>query len=169
MAIGAAILIAGFSVSCSDLSRLFEKELARFPADGLDGVVAPYGVEFDRDISSDGKGSLKVKAELPGFVQLYKVGDLDIENAVLVYKAELRAENLEGQAFLEMWVGFPGKGEFFSRGLHKTVSGTTGWKDAEAVFNLNKGDNPDRVGLYLSIQGKGTVWIDNIRLVKRPR
>ncbi len=154
---------------CADLPRLFEKELMRFPADSLEGVVAPYGVEFDRNASSDGKGSLRIKADLPGFVQLYKIGDIDVENAILVYKAKLRAEKLEGQAFLEMWVGFPGKGEYFSRGLHKTVTGTTGWKAAEAIFNLNKGENPDRVNLYLTIQGKGTVWIDDIRLVKRPR
>jgi hypothetical protein len=68
-----------------------------------------------------------------------------------------------------MWVGFPGQGEDFSRGLHKAVTGTTGWTSAETIFNLEKGQNPDRVSLYLTVQGKGTVWVDDIRLVRRPR
>jgi hypothetical protein len=33
---------------------------------------------------------------------------------------------------------------------------------------LQKGQNPDKVTLNLIINGKGTVWIDNIVLSKEP-
>lgn len=77
-------------------------------------------------------------------------------------------ENVEGQVFLEMWCHFPGKGEFFSRGLQNTLSGTTGWTTVETVFFLKKGENPDNVKLNLVIDGRGTIWIDDIHLLEGP-
>lgn len=35
-------------------------------------------------------------------------------------------------------------------------------------FFLQKGENPDNVKLNLVIEGKGTVWIDDIHLYKGP-
>jgi len=36
-----------------------------------------------------------------------------------------------------------------------------------ALF-FKKGENPDNVTLNLVINGKGTVWIDDIHLIKAP-
>ncbi len=65
-------------------------------------------------------------------------------------------------------VHFPGKGEFFSRGLQNPISGTTGWVTEETPFFLKKGENPDNVKLNLVINGTGTVWIQDIKLIKAP-
>ncbi|MFQ5993117.1 MAG: hypothetical protein ACE5NA_11835 [Nitrospiraceae bacterium] len=104
----------------------------------------------------------------PTVVRLFEVGDLDIENARLIYRAKLRTEGLDGQVYLEMWCHFPGKGEFFSRGLQKPLSGTTEWTSVETPFFLKKGENPDNIRLNVVISGPGTAWIDDIRLVKGP-
>jgi hypothetical protein len=61
----------------------------------------------------------------PTVVRLYEVGDINIEGARLIYRARVRTEDVEGQVYLEMWCHFPGKGEFFSRGLKSPLSGTT--------------------------------------------
>ena len=143
-------------------------ELKRFPIDSMDGIITQSGVKIDKAVSSDGNGSLKITAAAPTVIRLFETGDIDIENARLVYQARLRTEGVEGKVFLEMWCNFTGKGEFFSRGLQTPLTGTTNWTTEETPFFLKKGENPDNVKLNLVIDGKGTVWIDDIRLLKGP-
>jgi hypothetical protein len=129
-------------------------------------VITRSGVELDTDISSDGGGSLRIAAAQPTTVRLFETGDLDVENARLSYQAKLRTENVRGKVYLEMWCRFPGKGEFFSRALDTALSGTVEWASQETPFFLKSGENPDNVRLNLVIEGSGTVWIDDIRLVQ---
>ena len=143
-------------------------ELKRFPIDSLEGIMTQSGVQFDKEVSSDGNGSLKIIATEPTVVRLFELGGIDIENARLIYQAKVRTEGVEGQVFLEMWCHFPGKGEFFSRGLQTPLTGTTNWTTEETPFFLKKGENPDNVKLNLVIHGKGTAWIDDIRVLKGP-
>jgi hypothetical protein len=160
-------MAAILNISCQN-QRGQAVELKSYPLDSLEGVITQTGIEIDKAASSDGNGSLKISAEGPSTALLFETGDVDIEDASLIYRARLRTESLEGQAFLEMWCSFPGKGEFFSRGLDSALSGTTGWTTQETPFFLKKGENPDNVKLNLVINGKGTVWIDDIRLMKGP-
>ncbi len=163
----AGILVLLMVGACSKPSR-GEVELKRFPVDSLDGIITRSGTELDKDTSSDGRGSLRVVATGPNTVRLFEVSDVDVEDARLIYRAKLRSEMLEGQAYLEMWCHFPGKGEFFSRGLQNPVSGTMNWITAETPFFLKKGEKPDMIRLNLVIDGKGKVWIDDVRLLKGP-
>jgi hypothetical protein len=101
-------------------------------------------------------------------VRLYETGDIDIENARLIYRAKLRTEGVEGQVYIEMWCHFPGKGEFFSRALQSPLSGSNEWTSQETPFYLKKGENPDNIKINVVVNGKGTVWIDDIHLVKAP-
>ncbi len=143
-------------------------ELKRFPIDKLEGVITQSGVQIDKEVSSDGNGSLRITATEPTVVRLFELGDIDVEDARLIYQAKVRTEGVEGQVYLEMWCHFPGKGEFFSRGLQTPLTGTTNWTTEETPFFLKKGENPDNVKLNLVINGKGTAWIDDIRLLKAP-
>lgn len=144
------------------------EELKRFPIDNLEGIITTSGVEFDKEVSSDGNGSLKITATRPTVVKLYEVRGLDIENAKLIYQAKVRTQDVQGKAYLEMRIHFPRRGEFFSRGLQRPVTGTSDWRTIETPFSLKEGQNPDYVKLNLSITGKGTAWVDDIRLLKRP-
>ena len=143
-------------------------EIKRFPLDSLEGVISQSGVQIDKEVSSDGNGSLRITATEPTVVRLFELGDIDVENARLIYQAKVRTEGVEGQVYLEMWCHFPGKGEFFSRGLQTPLTGTTNWTTEETPFFLKKGENPDNVKLNLVINGKGTAWIDDIRVLKAP-
>ncbi len=143
-------------------------ELKHFPIDSLEGIITQSGVQIDKQISSDGNGSLRITAAEPTVIRLFETGDIDIENARLTYQAKIRTEGVEGQVYLEMWCSFAGKGEFFSRGLQSPLTGTTNWTTEETPFFLQKGENPDNVKLNLVINGKGTAWIDDIRILKGP-
>ncbi|MHC4543649.1 MAG: DUF4190 domain-containing protein [Planctomycetota bacterium] len=143
-------------------------ELKQYSLDSTEGVLTQSGVQIDRQISSDGKGSLRIEATETTTVRLFETGDIDIENARLIYQARVRTEDVEGQVYLEMWCHFAGVGDTFSRGLATPLTGTTEWTTEETPFFLKKGENPDNVKLNLVIKGKGTVWIDDIRLLKGP-
>ena len=164
-ALGMCIIL--ILVGCSKPSQEVV-ELKRFPIDNLEGIITQSGVQLDKEVSSDGNGSLKIIATEPTVVRLLELGDIDIENARLIYQAKVRTEGVEGQVFLEMWCHFPGKGEFFSRGLQTPLTVTTNWIAEETPFFLKKGENPDNVKLNLVINGKGTAWIDDIRVLKGP-
>ena len=153
--------------SCSKPSQEVV-ELKKFPIDSLDGIITQSGVQFDKEVSSDGNGSLKITAPEPTVVRLFELGDIDVENARLIYQAKVRTEGVEGQVYLEMWCHFPGKGEYFSRGLQTPLASTTNWATEETPFFLKKGENPDNVKLNLVINGKGTAWIDDVRVLKGP-
>jgi len=143
-------------------------ELKKFPLDDLEGVIMKSGVQMDGKVSSDGKGSLRIDVAQPTVIRLFEVSNIDIDNARLIYQAKVRTENMTGQVYLEMWCHFPGKGEYFSRGLQNPLTGTTDWVSEETPFFLKRGEKPDFVKLNLVINGKGTAWIDDIRLLKAP-
>ncbi len=141
-------------------------EIKTYPVNSATGVLTQTGVDVDPGITSDGGGSLRLTATEPTTFRLFETGDLDIENSRLIYQARVKARDVNGEVYLEMWCHFPGKGEFFSRGLHAPLSGTIDWTTQETPFFLRKGENPDNIKLNLVINGTGTAWIDDIRLVR---
>lgn len=152
---------------CSDQTGPMQlTELKKFSLDNLDGIITKSGVAMDKAISSDGNGALRLSATEPTVFRLLETGDIDVENATLIYQAKVRVENAKGPVYLEMWCHFPGKGDFFSRGLVNPLVGTTNWTTLETPFFLKKAENPDNVKLNLVLQGQGTAWIDDIRLQK---
>ncbi len=99
---------------------------------------------------------------------LYETGDLDVENAMLVYTAQVKTENLDGDAMLEMWCVFEGTGEFFSRGMDSTITGTTDWTELTTAFRLEEGQNPDNVKLNIIAGGAGQIWVQDVKLTRMP-
>jgi len=160
-------LVGGLVMSCSKASNK-DLVIKRYACDGLDGLIRLSGIEADDGVKSEGKASLKIILAEPSVIQLFETGDLDIEEAALVYQAKLRTEGVQGRVYLEMWCYFEGKGEFFSRGLQSPLSGTNNWANVEIPFLLKAGENPDNVKLNIVGEGTGTIWVDDIRLVKRP-
>ncbi len=154
-----------FVVGCAQPSPQ-DAELKHFPLDNAEGIISRALVTVDDHVSSDGKGSLRIDVTEPTVVRLFEVRELDVENARLIYQAKVRTEGINGRVYLEMWSHFPGKGEFFSRGLQTPLTGTTEWTTEETPFYLKKGENPDYVKLNLVIDGTGTAWIDDIRLIQ---
>jgi hypothetical protein len=162
-----SVVIIFIGISCAKPSTEVV-EIKTYPVDSMDGIITQSGIEIDKVVSSDGKGSLKITATEPTVVRLFDTGDIDLENARLIYQAKVRTEGIDGKVYLEMWCHFPGKGEFFSRGLQTPLTGTTNWTSEETPFFLKKGENPDNIRLNIVIDGKGTAWIDDIRLLKGP-
>ncbi len=143
-------------------------ELQYYPVTNIDEIITKSGVEIDEKISSDGNGSLLITATDSTTVRLFEIENPNVENARITYQAKLKTEGIDGRVYLEIWCGFKGKGEYFSRGLHNILSGTTDWTTVETPFFLKAGENPDLIKLNLIIAGTGKVWIDDIHLMKGP-
>jgi len=151
----ALVLIAG-SAYAEDLKKL-----------NLDDSSAlGTTIQADSQVKAEGKGSIKITTQWPTTICLGEVTSLNIENAKLLYKAKVKSD-LNGTAFLELWVHIGG-GQYFSKGMNDVVSQKTDWKMIQTPFLFQKGQRPDKVTLNLVINGKGTVWIDDVGLSREP-
>ena len=72
-----------------------------------------------------------------------------------------------GTAFLEMWAHVGG-GNYFSKGMNNPIRGKSDWKTIQTPFIFQKGQRPDKLTLNVIINGKGTLWIDDIVLSQEP-
>jgi hypothetical protein len=163
-----AVVLLTLAAGCGGGGGSAEKTLADFPIKSLDGVLTLSGVDLDKQISSDGNGSLRIVTPGPTTVRLFEIRKPDVDDARLIYRAMLRTRSVSGDVYLEMWCRFPGKGEFFSKGLDSPLRGTTDWTSQEIYFMLKKGQKPDLVRLDVVIGGSGTVWIDDLALLEAP-
>ena len=101
-------------------------------------------------------------------IRLFEVEKPEVEQCMVTYRAKLKTENLTDDAYLEMWCRFPGKGEYFSRGLEHTVTGSNGWASYETPFFLKKGEKPDLIKVNVVVKGTGKVWVKDVELLKSP-
>jgi len=142
-------------------------ELKHFPMNTAAELVTSQGGQLDRETSADGNGAIRFEVTENSSLRLAEISGLDIENCVLTYKAKVKADNLKGRAYLEMWCSFDNLGDYFSRDLSTPVIISTDWVTERTQFILKEGQKPDRVFLHLVVEGSGTVWIDDIHLLKR--
>lgn len=146
----------------------------RFPISDIDELNTRTGVEIDREISSDGNGSLALRTEEPETVKLFEIENPGLNNTRAVYRAMIRTEDLTGDgdmrgiAYLEMKVLLPDGEELVSQGPRIPPTGTTDWTPAETVLYVDKGGDPEKISLSLVVDGKGNVWIDDVALTSRP-
>ena len=131
-----------------------------------DAALIGTTIQTDSEVKTEGQSSVRITTKHPTTVCLGEVIGLDVESARLLYTAKVKSD-LDGVAFLEMWVHVGG-GQYFSRGMTDPIKGKSDWMSIETPFMFQKGQNPDLVILNLVINGNGTVWIDDVVLSKAP-
>ena len=146
-------------------SQTFAEEIKKLSLD--ESASLGTSISVDPKVKTEGAVSVRISTLWPTTICLGEVSRLDIHNAKLVYEAKVRSEGLEGTTFLEMWCHVAG-GQYFSRGMNSVVTGTTDWKKLETPFFLQPGQKAEKVTLNIVINGKGTVWVDDVRLLKQP-
>jgi hypothetical protein len=127
------------------------------------------------DVVVDGNGWLAACTKAQIF-RLFEVPAPGVEDCIVLYRAQLKTENLTGRAYLEMWCRLPGRGEFFSKGLNQTLTGSDDWVPCEIPFLLKQGEQPDLIRLNLVVQSvgwifkkavSGKLWIKDVELVRQ--
>jgi len=113
--------------------------------------------------------SWRFEPRAPGPIRLFEAENLGVDACLLTYRAQVRTEALGGKAYLQMWCVFDGLGEYFSKGLARKVSGTSGWATYETPFWLKPGQSPSKVKLEIQVDGEGgTLWVRDVALLKTP-
>ncbi len=108
---------------------------------------------------------LKIVADSTSTIHLFETGDLDIENCFVRYRAKLRTENLDGVAFLQVLCTINGN-DYFSKALDQKFSGTSDWKTTYVDFLLKIGENPTNIKFNIIAEGKGTILVESVELLK---
>ena len=126
-----------------------------------DAIINQDTVTLEDDV-------LVVEVAEESSVRLYEVHEPEVDNCILTYRAELKTEAASGRVFLTMWCRFPGRGEFYSKGLHHALKGTNDWASYETPFFLKARQTPDLIKLNLTSEGKSKVWLRNIELLYTP-
>ncbi|MFH1089967.1 MAG: hypothetical protein V1742_00210 [Pseudomonadota bacterium] len=125
-----------------------------------------------KTISQDGvvqsQGGWLIEAKEKMTVRLFEVELSGLNQCLVTYRAQLKSEDLQEGAYLEMWCRLPGRGEFFSRGLKQKIKGANDWGTYEIPFYLKKGQRPDLLKLNLAVLGPGKVWIKDIAVYQNP-
>ena len=154
------LIITVFLYLCC--SSVFAEQVGRLNLD----VASSIGllIQTDRAEKKEGRASLRITTLWPTSVCLGEVTGLEVDQARLVFKAMVKSR-MKGTAFLEMWVHLP-EGQYFSRGLNNAVKDTSDWTCLQTPFLLRKGQVAVKVTLNLVINGTGTVWIDDIIILK---
>jgi len=158
------LILSIFALLALFVSSVYPEDLKKLNLDDASAIATT--IQTDTQVKVEGKASIKITTQWPTTICLGEVTSLNVENAKLWYKAKVKSD-LDGSAFLEMWAHVGG-GQYFSRGMNDIVSGKTDWKMIQTPFVFQKGQRPDKVTLNLIINGKGTVWINDIVLSKEP-
>lgn len=157
-----------FSAGCDIKSNNNGQTIMKVDIESLPEESGLDEIETDKEVYFEGGESLKISTSKPFAIQLANTGDIDIENSILIYRAKIKTKDLDGKVYLEMWCSFKGKGQYFSKAIETALSGTNDWTVQETLFFLKKGENPDDIKLNLVVSGSGTVWIDQVELLKKP-
>jgi hypothetical protein len=144
-------------------------DIAVFDCGSTDKVVNADRVTVDKTVTSDGNGSLKVATETPLTVQLFEVPYPKAQDSELTFKAKIKTSEFGGDAYLQMIVHFPNGGSLNAQNYQNAIRGTTDWTELSTSVVIQPGQKPDSVNLNLVVNGVGTVWVDDIHLVKAPR
>jgi hypothetical protein len=162
----AALLVLG---SCGKAGKK-ETVLVSYRLNSLDGVIAQTNVSLDKTVSNDTLASLKIDAPSSMNVPLFEfiVGSNNVEDSKIIYRAALRSEKLSGRAYLLMSVHYPDGMESYSRGFEQALIGTVPWFTEDISSVIEKGKKPDKIKLGVVIEGTGTVWVDDIKVLKAP-
>jgi hypothetical protein len=129
---------------------------------------SPADSPISRDFTLDPDKAWQAKSEKAVTLRLFELAEPGVDDCMVIFRARLKTEAVTEPAYLEMWCRFPGRGEFFSRGLQNTVTGSNDWASYETPFFLKKGQQPDLIKLNLVLKGSGKIWIKDVELLKAP-
>lgn len=129
---------------------------------------APGDSPLSKQLALDESKAWTAKLDEAATLRVFEISEPAVDDCMIIYRARLKAEGLSAPAYLEMWCRFPGRGEFFSRALQDTVTGSRDWASYETPFRLLKGEKPDLIKLNLVLKGSGKIWVKDIELLKVP-
>jgi anti-sigma factor RsiW len=133
-------------------------------------VLKTFGPK-DKPLSQDDvtpdQGGWRIEAKEGRTVRLFEIENPGVEECLVVYEARLKTQKVRGKAYIEMWCRMQGE-ESFAKDIVNPTGGTTDWVSCQTQFWLKKGERPNLIKVNVVIEGSGTLWIKDIKLLKEP-
>jgi predicted Ser/Thr protein kinase len=139
-------------------------------------TVAVSGAKLDgTPVTIDGSSALKVEntSEAKMDAHLLALDWPAIGADKYEISGQVRYENVEGTAYLEMWSHFQPGEKYFSRtlapansGPFAVISGSSGWRPFSLPFDHTGSTNAlSKIEMNLCLPGKGVVYLRKVKLV----
>ncbi len=167
LALAGTIVLLFAAVACSNKPKP-PKDIAVFPCNSTDKVVTQGAVTEDKTVSADGQGSLKITTEMPTTIKLFQIPYPRIEGCKVWYKAKIKTQQFGGSAYLQMVVHFSRGGQITAQNYQNAIRGNTkGWVESVLEATVREGQKPSSVELNLVVQGAGTLWVDDVHVLRQ--
>lgn len=98
-------------------------------------------------------------------VLLFEVMPPEVEECLLMCRAQMRSANLHKPAKLQL-KGQNVAGWTFTR--HVALEGTTGWYTCEVPYHFKKEQSTGNLQIAVEFEGGGVVWIKDLELLQAP-
>lgn len=154
-------------VSCEKKKPGPPKEIDEFACNDTERVIAKEYVTLDRDVSSDGKGSLKIESKEPLTVRFYEV-KLPGENSKYTFKVKMKSLGLKDSAYLTMDIHYPNGGkQSVQLDPNDYLYGDNDWTPMSITISAPN-QKAASVVLNVVLSDEGTVWVDDLHLIVTP-
>jgi hypothetical protein len=116
-------------------------------------------------------GDLHLTIESAGVHPLLVLDEPGVAPPRFALEGTIRHQDVEGTAYLEMWVVLPDGGRYFSRtlaeaGVLASMTGTSDARPFALPFELGEdGPTPSRLEINLVTEGAGEFWISPLTVV----
>ncbi|MCX7830265.1 MAG: hypothetical protein N2445_04320 [Acidobacteria bacterium] len=154
-------------ISCGKKKPGPPKEVDEFACNDTERVLAKEYVTLDKNISSDGNGSIKIETKEPLTVRFYEV-KLPGENSKYTFKVKMKSAGLKDSAYLAMDINYPGGGKQSVQSDTKDyLYGDNDWTPMSITISAPN-QKAASVILYVVLTNEGTVWVDDLHLIVTP-
>ncbi|MGD0383074.1 MAG: PEGA domain-containing protein [Thermoguttaceae bacterium] len=158
-------------VKASRVTRI-EVDFNKQPAN-MDGPLERIRAISSKDTPIAGTAKwegeeLVVRSDAAATLHLFEIPISNRDQCIIIYRFRIKTEELKSGVYSEMYCRFPGKGEFFSRGLDQKLQGSNDWTSLQIPFFLKKGEFPDLLKLNMVFEGPGTIRLKDIEVLIAP-
>lgn len=165
--LGVVLTLLILFAACEKKKPIQPKEVDDFACNDVQRVITKDYVTFDKDVSVDGNGSIKIEAKEPVTVPFYEV-KFPGENSKYTFKVKMKTKGLKDSAYLTMDVHYPNGGtQTISMNPNDYLYGDNDWTNMKVEFPAPN-QKPASVVLNIVLSDEGTVWVDDLHLIATP-
>lgn len=115
--------------------------------------------------SSDGYGSIEITAAQPRFLRLAEIRDIPMGGSTIVAQAQIWTEGFgNGSVYLKLSPVLPGRQLTDKAGHPGIIGGRARWNRTRVDQHYTKELAPSRVVVSIGLNGRGTAWVDDLRI-----
>ena len=143
------------------------KDIQSFNCDSLDGILTEGVATVDTQNPAEGAGSLKFSVAQPVTLPLFEI-KLPGDGAKFTLTYKMKVKDFSGDAYGQMDVNYANGGKQSLNNYQSAMGATSDWQPRELTYTVQRGQKVSSIVLSLILNGSGTVWIDDVHVIRAP-